>query len=237
MGRKIAELVATSTADMIVSVSFDKKQRQLDLPGILQADVVIDFTSPDIVMENIQTIVKMKKPLVVGTSGWYDQVDTVRKLVKRQHASLVYGENFSIGVNIFFKLIAYSAKLFSAFDYYDVYGVEMHHAGKKDSPSGTAQKIAEIILDNFPRKKTLQTERMQRKITGEELHFASVRGGRNPGRHEIFFESDMDTLMLTEQSHSRDGYAQGALLAARFITNHKGMYRFDEVFEKEVRKK
>jgi 4-hydroxy-tetrahydrodipicolinate reductase len=121
--------------------------------------------------------------------------------------------------------------LASKFGDYDVYGIETHHMGKKDSPSGTALKIAEQILENFPNKTKLQVEKLDRKIESSELHFASVRGGRNPGMHQVVFDSDADSITLIDQAHSRRGFAEGAVLAAEFIIDKKGIFTVDQLFE------
>ncbi len=234
MGKEIDALVSVSKTDEIVSRSFSENQKKLDLLGIGQADVVIDFTSPEIVMENIKTLAAMKKQLVIGTTGWYDKLTDVQALSKKYHIGIVYGGNFSIGANIYFKILALSAKLLSKFDFYDVYGFEIHHRGKKDSPSGTAKKISQIVLENFPQKTIVQNEQLKRSIRKEEFHLVSIRGGENAGRHEIIFDSLPDEIILTHQAHNRKGFAQGALLAAKFIQNRKGFFRFDEVFDKEI---
>ena len=112
MGKEISRIVAEQKKDIIVSVSYDNQNKILDKAGIKKADVVIDFTSPDIVMKNIEEVAKLQKPFVVGTSGWYDKIDTVKKIIAKQNSGLIYGNNFSIGVNIFFHILAYSASLF-----------------------------------------------------------------------------------------------------------------------------
>ncbi|HVA96534.1 MAG TPA: 4-hydroxy-tetrahydrodipicolinate reductase [Candidatus Acidoferrales bacterium] len=234
MGQEIEQLVHENTEHTIVSVSYDGK-KMLDKEGILSADVAIDFTAPDIVIENIAVVASLGVDMVVGTTGWYDQMDKVKKIVRKHKIGLIYGQNFSVGANIFFKIIEYSSQLFERYEQYDTYGFEVHHSGKKDSPSGTAKKLAEIILKNIARKKSLQTGRLDRQIKSDELHFTSVRAGRNPGMHTISFDSLADEITLTHQAHGRRGFAEGALLAAEFIKNKKGLFRFDELFAEEVK--
>lgn len=230
MGQEIARIIEENKKHTIISISYSVQQQKLDGEGIKKADVVIEFTSADIVLENIEKIAKLKKPLVVGTTGWYEKINYVKDITKKNNIGFVYGQNFSIGANIFFKTLEFSSKLFSKFGNYDVYGFEMHHAGKKDSPSGTAKKVSQIILDNFPAKKNVQTEKINRQIKKDELHFASIRGGRNAGKHEIIFDSRADEIILSHQAHNRRGFAEGALFAAEFIQDKKGFYSFDEVF-------
>ncbi|MEK7571100.1 MAG: 4-hydroxy-tetrahydrodipicolinate reductase [Patescibacteria group bacterium] len=233
VGREIASIVEQSTTDKIVSVSYGE-QKELDIIGIQEADVVIDFTSAAIVLENIPKILELKKPLVIGTTGWYDNLDQVKDMIKKENGAFVYGPNFSIGVNIFYKLTGYASKLAQKFEAYDVYGFEVHHTAKKDSPSGTAKKLTSIILESFPAKKVVQTDAIDRPIKKEELHFASLRGGHNRGRHEVTFDSIADEISLTHQSRGGRGFAEGALVAARFIHNKKGFYSFDDVFEELI---
>ncbi|MES2023233.1 MAG: 4-hydroxy-tetrahydrodipicolinate reductase [Patescibacteria group bacterium] len=233
MGKEIARLCDESSDLEVVSISYKNSiNEDLDISGIKKADVAIDFTAPEQVMKNIETISKLGKNMVIGTTGWYDNTNIVKKLVSKNKIGLVYGKNFSIGANIFFKMTAFASKLFAKFSGYDVYGLEIHHIAKKDSPSGTALKIAEEIIGNFPNKKSLQVEKLDRQINSDELHFASIRGGRNPGFHEVVFESDADSVKLSHQAHNRTGFATGALVAAKFINNKKGFYSFEEIFDK-----
>lgn len=229
MGQEIERVVKDGAKHEIVSIS--SESRGFDEDGLKQADVVIDFSSPDAAMENIAKVLKLGKNMVVGTSGWYEHIDKVDNWVKEAGIGLIYGQNFAIGTNIFFQLVALASRLCAKYGNYDVYGHEVHHSGKKDSPSGTAFKTAQTIMDHFPKKKKLQTDRLDRKIEGEELHFASIRGGRNPGMHEVVFDSEADSIVLSDQNHSRRGYAEGAIMAAEFIQNKKGLFAFDNLFE------
>lgn len=236
MGRAIEEIVSGSKSHQIVSVSYKNKERQLDIQGIKKADVVIDFTSPEVILSNIISVIEIDKPMVVGTTGWYDKLDEVEKLVLKNGGSLIYGQNFSIGANLFFAIVDYSSKLVSKYQDYDVFGFETHHAGKKDSPSGTARKLSEIIIRNSPRKKTAHFEKLDRQIEDHELHFASIRGGRNFGMHEIVFDSPADEIRLTHQAWGRRGFALGAIQAGEFIKNKKGFYNFGEIFGNQIKK-
>lgn len=229
MGKEIEEVVKAGGKHEIVSIS--SKSHGLDLEGIKSADVVIDFSSPETILANIQRVLGLGKNLVVGTSGWYEHVPVVESWVKEAGTGLIFGQNFAIGTNIFFKLVEVASKLAAKYGDYDVFGYEIHHTGKKDSPSGTAFKIAEEILNNFPKKKKLETGRLDRKINEDELHFASLRGGRNPGMHEVVFDSSADSITLSVQNHSRRGYAEGAVMAAEFVVDKKGVFAFDSLFE------
>ena len=180
------------------------------MKGIAKADIAIDFTSKDIVLKNIKGVAKLGVNLVVGTTGWHDNIGKVKALVDKYKIGLVYSANFSIGANIFFKIAEFSSKMFSKFKDYDAYGLEIHHKAKLDSPSGTALKIADKV---------------------EGLNFTSIRAGRNPGFHEVVFDSSADGITLSHQAYSRTGFAKGALIAAEFIKNKKGIYSFEDILK------
>jgi len=221
MGKEIDSLCRESEVFEVVSISYKNNlsaqagNASLDIEGIKKADVAIDFTSKDVVLKNIEEVARLGINMVVGTTGWQDDLEKVKKIVSKHKIGLIYGANFSIGANIFFKMAALSAKLFAKFGEYDVYGREVHHKAKLDSPSGTALKISDEIMKNSP----------------YEINFSSVRAGRNPGFHEVVFDSPADSIALSHQAHSRVGFAKGALVAALFIKTKKGLHVFDEVLE------
>ena len=210
MGQEVNNLCKESEIFEVVSVSFKNKSEKLDIKSIEKADIAIDFTSKDIVLKNIEAIAKLGKNMVVGTTGWYENLDEVKKIVDKYQIGLIYDPNFSIGANIFIKMAEFSAKLFEKFPEYDVYGLEIHHKAKLDSPSGTALKIAS-------------------KIKG--LNFTSIRAGRNPGFHEVVFDSQADGITLSHQAYNRVGFAKGALVSAEFIKNKKGIYTLEDVLK------
>lgn len=229
MGREIEQVIKAGGKHEISSISSESKG--WDEEGIKNADVVIDFSSPETAIENIRKISALGKNIVMGTSGWYDKISEVEQVIQVAGTGLIYGQNFAIGTNIFFKLVSEASRLMAKYGSYDVYGYEVHHSGKKDSPSGTAFKTAEVIMDNFPSKTKLETGRLDRRIEKDELHFASIRGGRNPGMHEVTFDSEADSITLSVQNYSRRGYAEGSVMAAEFIVDKKGVFAFDSLFE------
>lgn len=231
MGKEIDLISKESEEFEIVSISFKNQDDVLDLKGIASADVAIEFTSKDVVIKNIEEVAKLGVNLIVGTTGWYDELDTVKKIVNKYKIGFMYAPNFSIGANVFFKMVAFSSKLFSKFPDYDVYGSEIHHKGKLDSPSGTAFKIASEILENFPAKKSIQTNEINGPVDSKELHFTSIRAGRNPGFHEVVFDSNADGVALSHQAYNRSGFAQGSLVAAKFIKGKKGFFSFEDLFK------
>lgn len=192
--------------------------------AIKDADVCICFTQPNVALENIKDVCAAKKNLVMGTTGWLEQMPEVEKMVKAAGTGLVYSSNFSIGVNLFFKILEAAGKIMNQFDVYDVLSWEAHHKRKKDSPSGTALTIANILLENIDRKNTIFEDKLNRPIEPNELHCASVRGGHIPGTHSVMFDSEFDTIELKHTARNRLGFATGAVLAAEWIVNEKGVF-------------
>lgn len=183
---------------------------------ITDADVCIDFSEPTAVMGNIKKATEAGVSLVVGTTGWYEHIDEARGLVERSGIGFVYGSNFSIGVNLMFKIAEYASELFSRFPNYDAFIEEMHHKFKKDAPSGTAVFLKRKVESAYNR----------------EVPTASARAGYVPGTHTLGFDSEADTLAITHTARSRAGFADGALVAARWVHNRKGFYEFSEIIFK-----
>ncbi|MBI2431134.1 MAG: 4-hydroxy-tetrahydrodipicolinate reductase [Candidatus Levybacteria bacterium] len=234
MGQELEQLIKQDKKHEVVSINYKNKDDLLDVKNIRRADVAIDFTSAEIILDSIKKIASLGIPMVVGTTGWYEKITDVEKIVKKNKIGLIYAKNFSLGANIFFQIVGFASRLLGKYGNYDVAGFEMHHIGKKDSPSGTAKKLASIIMENFPKKKKLETQRLDRQIREDELHFASLRAGRYFGYHEVLFDSLADEVKLVHSAHTRRGFAEGALLAAEYIRGKKGIYSFEELFGKGV---
>ncbi len=194
-------------------------------------DVAIDFTQPDAILKNIKTICKMKKSIVIGTTGWQSDLNEVKNIVLNAGISCVYSSNFSIGMQIFFRIIKHSAKLFNKIEGYDIMIHELHHSRKKDSPSGTALTLGNIILNEIDYKKNIDVERQTGQISNDVLHISSTRGGQITGTHTIYIDSAADTIELTHRAKNRSGFATGALLAAKLIYGKKGFFEFSEILD------
>ncbi len=234
---KIVEEVALSRGHKIASIidpqSKKATHKHLDKKAVEQADVCIDFTHPLAVLENIEKVCGFGKNIVVGTTGWYDKIDVAKKIVLKSKTGLIYSSNFSLGMNIMFRLVESAAKIFDKFDNYDVGGFELHHNKKSDSPSGTAKTLSEILVSNIKRKKKINYEKVDGAIQPQELHFASLRTGFMPGLHKIFFDSQADTIEISHSARDRSGFALGAVMAAEWLVNRKGFYSIDD-FMKEI---
>jgi 4-hydroxy-tetrahydrodipicolinate reductase len=203
---------------------------------LAKADVALDFTHPSVIIDNIKKFADKKIPLLAGTTGWYEKLDEIKNYVAKNNTSLLYAANFSLGVNLFYKVAGYAAKLFDKFDNYDVAGLESHHNKKADSPSGTAKTIMGIVLDNMTRKTKGVYDKLDRPVRQDEIHFASVRVGSVPGVHTLYFDSPDDTVEITHSARNRDGLVQGALIAAEWLAKtaadgKAGVYTFDDVLK------
>lgn len=231
MGQEIERLVNETGKHKIVTVQRKHRNQPLDTETLRQADAVIDFTVGELIPEHIKQYCEIGIDAVIGATGWDTENPALRQQVEKAGIGLIVGANFSVGAQVFFQLVALASRQFHRFDEYDVYGFEVHHAGKKDSPSGTAKTIAQTVIDNFPAKTATRFERASELINPNELHFASVRGGRNPGHHEVIFDSPADEVRLSHQAHSRRGFAEGALLAAEYIHGKKGYMFFEQLFQ------
>ena len=190
-----------------------------------QVDVCIAFSQPDAAYQNILDACKWKKPLVIATTGWLDKLDQAREVITKNNNAVIYSSNFSLGVNLFFALLQKASKLMNSFPIYDAFVHEFHHRHKKDSPSGTAKTIGNLLIDSMDNKNTIVTESLSnRSISNDELHISSTRGGEIPGTHSVFFDSEFDTIELTHRARNRMGFAHGAIHAAEWIQDKKGLF-------------
>ncbi len=177
-------------------------------------EVAVEFSTPDAVVGNIERIAALGVNLVVGTTGWLDRLEHVRSMVERAGIGLVWSPNYSVGMNIFFRLAAEAARLMASREEYGAWAWEIHHSAKKDAPSGTLLKlVAEMRQAGYARA----------------VNTGCNRAGAHPGTHEIGFDSAADTITLRHTARSREGFARGALEAARWIRGRKGFYEFSEI--------
>lgn len=178
-------------------------------------DVAVDFSVAEAVRRNAGACMAAGIALVEGTTGWTEHLDEIKAVVELYEGSFVYGANFSIGVNLFYRIVEHASELFSRFPEYEIFLEEQHHSRKKDAPSGTALKLKEIVEHKIDR----------------DLSVASTRAGNIPGTHRLGFDGPADQILLEHTARSREGFAAGALLAAEWISRKKGFYEFGEVIE------
>jgi len=223
MGKLIANLASAAGDEIGLTItSRDSAQDIAQLSEQLRGhDVAIDFSAGAAVTRNVEACARAGVPLVEGTTGWQDKQNEVRRIVAEYDGSLVYGANFSIGVNVFYRIVSQAARLMASLDQYQAFMEEEHHARKRDAPSGTALKLKDLMSEHV---KT-------------EIPITSVRAGYIPGTHRVGFDSAADQIMLTHMARSREGFAAGALLAARWINGRKGVYEFSEVLDEVISEK
>ena len=194
-------------------------------------DIAIEFTHPDAAFDNLLFLARAKIPAVTGTTGWFDKLPEIKKEVEANNTSLFWAPNFSLGMNLFYRIVEYTSGIFDPFNEYDVGGFEVHHNKKADSPSGTAKEIAQRALSKMKRKKKAVYEMLDHPPAADELHFASLRAGSVPGTHSLLFDSPADSIEITHTLRNREGLVAGALRAAQWLFEQKksGVFTMDDM--------
>jgi 4-hydroxy-tetrahydrodipicolinate reductase len=190
------------------------------------ADVAIEFSMPHVVINNIKSCFKVNVPVVVGTTGWYEQLEEIIDLCKENKQTLFYASNFSLGVNIFFEINRKLAKLMNKYHQYEILAEETHHIEKVDAPSGTAIKLANDIIEIHSGKSKWVNKP---SVTPDELEIISVRHKNVPGTHIVKYGSEYDTLEIKHTAKNRKGFAEGALLAAEWVIGKKGVFQMKDM--------
>lgn len=207
----------SETSDLSVTPLFTRGLPQPEeLAGV---DVAIDFSSAEAVKRNVEACVAAGVPLVEGTTGWNDQRARIEQIVLDGNGAMVFGANFSIGVNLLYRIVAHAAELIAKFHEYEAFIEEQHHSRKKDAPSGTALKLKEIIAEHVK----------------SDFSVSSTRAGNIPGTHTVGFDGPADQILLEHNARSREGFSSGAILAAEWIVGKKGFYEFTEVINEICR--
>ena len=224
MGKAVAEAAKERGHEVILIIDVDNKS-EFRPENIKKADVVLEFTTPSSAYENILKCIEAGVPVVSGTTGWTDKLPEIKEKVIREGGSFFYSPNFSLGVNIMFKLNEYLSRIMSKFPEYTVSITEKHHIHKLDAPSGTAIKIAEGIIKNMPQK-----QRWSLTEQGEDIiPIKAIREGEILGVHQVLYTSDNDYLLIEHSLKSRKALAEGAIMAAEFLKDKKGFYTFDDL--------
>jgi 4-hydroxy-tetrahydrodipicolinate reductase len=198
-------------------------------------EVAIEFTEPDVCLGNIEILTNKGVNIICGTTGWYEHMEKVKRLVSVCGTGFLYASNFSIGVNIFWKIVKEAATIIDKFEDYDVLVHEIHHGKKKDSPSGTAITTAHIILDNIKRKEHIVTEKMDKAPKANEVHVSSTRGGHVIGKHEVMFDSLSDSISILHDSKGRSAYAKGAINCAKWVQSKRGFFNINDYMNAVVK--
>ena len=218
MGKTVAQLARQRGFEVKLVLDIDENQsgQGITAERFRGIDVAVDFTQPSAVVENVERCAAAGCNLVVGTTGWYDRIEEVRKVVAGADIGMVYAANFSIGVQLFYRLSRAAAEIFAHFPMYQPYIHEAHHRMKMDAPSGTAIELK---------------RRVQPALKGGEIPVSSTRAGYIPGTHELGFDSEADTVIVRHTARSRQGFAEGALYAARWVVGKKGLFTFADVLQ------
>lgn len=234
MGQLI-ERFAMKRGHEVVLIVDESNRSSITSEDLEDADMAIDFSTPDAALENISLCFESDLPLVVGTTGWYEHLEEVKETCLDADQSLLYGSNFSIGVNIFFHINKMLAKAMNPYKQYDVQVEEIHHIHKLDAPSGTAITIAEGILENSDDKKSWvnSVEGSGEEVIpkADELLIESLRIEEVPGTHTVLYSSEVDQVEFKHTAHSREGFALGAVIAAEWLFGKKGFYQVTEMFD------
>jgi len=229
MGKAIEEAALARGHEIVLRVTRDSVDW---LKEIHQADVAIEFTQPSAAFKHLSDLIDADIPTVTGTTGWYADYPKVKQLVDSKNGSFLAATNFSVGVNLVFAVNSYLAKLMNAHTEYGVEIEEIHHLQKLDAPSGTGISLAEQVLAKLDRKSHWVCDESPEhagKGTADELVIHAKREDGVPGTHHVRYHSDIDTIELTHIAHNRKGFAVGAVLAAEYISNKKGIFTMNEV--------
>ena len=232
MGKTIHELANEKNEKLgkkhyDISLIVDVENRNtITKEELQQVDVAIEFTSPHTAVDNIHWCFDANVPVVVGSTGWTEQLSEIKKYANENNKAFLFAPNFSIGVNIFFEVNRYLAQIMNNHEEYNILLEEIHHTEKKDAPSGTGLHAALDILKRIERKKDWINNKTD---DNETLSIISKREENVPGTHVITYESDIDKIDLIHTAHNRKGFAGGALLAADFVVNKKGAFSMEDV--------
>lgn len=218
MGRVVEEVAAAKGVGVVDRFTRDRPLRagEATRRSLAEVTALVDFSVPEAVAETARAAAALSLPLVIGTTGWQDRLDEVREVVEGAGIGAVHGSNFSLGVNVFYRAVERAAEMLAAFDGYDPFILDWHHRFKKDSPSGTALEIR---------------RRMARHYGEREVPIACQRAGYVPSVHSVGFDSEADTLHFEHRARNRQGFAEGALLAARWIAGRPGFHDFQDVMD------
>ena len=217
MGR-IIETLAQEKGDVIVA-RIDETNAEDLTEQLKPADAAIDFSNAEAVKRNVEACLSANIPLVEGTTGWNARKEEIRQIIESQNGAFVFGANFSVGVNLFYRIADFASELFAKFDDYEAFIEEQHHSLKKDAPSGTALKLKEIVSNHITK----------------DFSVSATRAGNIPGTHRVGFDGAADQILLEHFARSREGFASGAILAAHWIIGRKGFYEFTDVIDEVLK--
>jgi len=224
MGKEIEKIAIARGHQIVLKVDKDNAAT-ITANDLQKADVAIEFSTPHTVMSNIKLCFSAKLPIVVGTTGWYDEFDAIKSQCLANNNTLFYASNFSLGVNLFFKVNKYLAELMNKYPEYNVCMEEIHHIHKLDKPSGTAITLAEQIIEKMDRKNKWSIDAK----ADDTLFIEDKREGEVPGTHIIKYQSAIDDIEIMHKAHNRQGFALGSVIAAEFVKGKTGVFTMSDV--------
>jgi len=225
MGHEV-EKVAKKRGHQVLMTIDQENQNEMTPTNLQKADVAIEFSLPDAAYNNIITCLQAGLPVVSGTTGWLDKMPQVEEYCHQYDQAFFHAANFNIGVNLFFKLNEYFARMMNNYSSYDIEVEETHHVHKVDAPSGTARKLADILLQAIGRKKNWKKETAEKP---EDLAVKSIREDEVPGIHRVMYHSDFDDIEIKHSAKSREGFALGAVMAGEFLQGKQGVFSMDDL--------
>ncbi|WP_428664618.1 4-hydroxy-tetrahydrodipicolinate reductase [Runella sp.] len=223
---KVIEQIALSRGHQIIGKIDVSNRHELESFSRENVDAVIEFSAPEAAYENLKWCMSKGLPTVCGTTGWLQHRPEIELLCKENGAAFFYASNYSIGVNLFFRLNKYLAKLIAPYEQYKVHTTEIHHIHKLDAPSGTAITLAEGLIENL-RTKTEWANKAD--VAENQIPIVSLREGEVPGTHVIRYDSDVDRIEIQHVAHNRQGFALGAVVAAEWLSPREGVYGMDDL--------
>ncbi|MEJ7830700.1 MAG: 4-hydroxy-tetrahydrodipicolinate reductase [Segetibacter sp.] len=225
MGMAIEDIALQKGHEVVLKINIENTE-DLTMENLRKADVAIEFTGPENAYDNLVKCMDAGVPVVCGSTGWLEKWEAIKNLCKQKDGSLIYASNYSIGVNLFFEVNKYLGRLMAEYDDYNVSLEEIHHTQKKDAPSGTAITLAEQVLENIKIK-----TRWVNQVSGkaDELEIISERVDPAPGTHKVKYSSPIDDIEIIHTAHNRQGFAGGALKAANFLKDKKGIFTMKDV--------
>jgi 4-hydroxy-tetrahydrodipicolinate reductase len=227
MGKEIEQIALLRGHEIVLKIDLNNI-KNISKEDLKKCDATIEFSTPASAMVNMKKCFDAGIPVVVGTTGWYDKLEEVKKICEEKNGCLFYASNFSIGVNIFFKVNEYLAKVMNNYPDYNISMEEIHHVHKLDSPSGTAISLANQIIENNKRKKKYVNTKTEK---ADELEIISKREDEVPGTHTVKYFSSIDDIEIKHTAHNRKGFAMGAVLATEFVKGKKGIFGMNDLMQ------
>jgi 4-hydroxy-tetrahydrodipicolinate reductase len=231
MGQAVATMAPERGHAVVATFNSENPLTEASADALNAADVVIDFSLPEVARQHIDRYCRWQQPAVIGTTGWYDERDAVAEQVAQQNAALLYAANFSLGIAVLRRAVQSVVPLLNALPDFDAFVHEAHHTRKVDSPSGTAHVLAEDVLDGLDRKTHVETETQHQAIDPAALHVTSTRAGHVFGEHTVGFDGTHDRVTLAHRAKGRAGFAFGAVRSAEWLHGRTGFFTLDDALD------